>query len=95
MEVVADILTEVSQRANKTRIMYRANLNFSRFERYFSELDDTNNNCDQQSYQKKQISEIFCDPWSPFLEFPFYTFHNNSSFISGLASRKINARVRY
>jgi len=35
-----DILVEASQGANKTRIMYRANLNFLRFERYFSELLD-------------------------------------------------------
>jgi len=39
-EVIMDILAEASQGANKTRIMYRANLNFLRFERYFSELLD-------------------------------------------------------
>mgnify|MGYP006267480017 FL=1 len=39
-EVIMDILVEASQGANKTRIMYRANLNFLRFERYFSELLD-------------------------------------------------------
>lgn len=31
-------MTEASSGANKTRIIYRANLNFLRFNRYFSEL---------------------------------------------------------
>ena len=39
-EVIIDILTEASRGANKTRIMYRANLNFCRFNRYFSKLMD-------------------------------------------------------
>ena len=38
MEVVADILTEALNGSSKTRIMYRANLNFLRVNRYFSEL---------------------------------------------------------
>ncbi len=38
LEVFADILAEALNGANKTRIMYRANLNFLRFHRYFSEL---------------------------------------------------------
>lgn len=37
-EVVIDILTETLSGANKTRIMYRANLNFLRFNRYLSEM---------------------------------------------------------
>ena len=37
-QVIIDILTEASGGANKTRIMYRANLNFFRFNKYFSEL---------------------------------------------------------
>ena len=37
-QVIIDILTEASEGANKTRIMYRANLNFLRFKRYLSEL---------------------------------------------------------
>lgn len=37
-EVIVDILSEAMRGANKTRIMYRANLNFVRFERYFGEL---------------------------------------------------------
>jgi len=37
-EVIVDILSEAMKGANKTRIMYRANLNFLRFERYFGEL---------------------------------------------------------
>ena len=37
-EVIIDILDEALRGANKTRIMYRANLNFLRFERYFCEL---------------------------------------------------------
>ena len=40
LEVVADILTEAVNGAGKTRIMYRANLNFLRFHKYFSELQD-------------------------------------------------------
>ena len=38
--VIIDILSEALDEANKTRIMYRANLNFLRFNRYFSELLD-------------------------------------------------------
>ena len=40
MKIVADILVVALNGANKTRIMYRANLNFLRFNRYFSELMD-------------------------------------------------------
>lgn len=40
MEVIADILTEALGGANKTRVMYKANLNFLRFERYVSELKE-------------------------------------------------------
>jgi len=36
--VVADILMEALNGANKTRIVYRANLNFLRFDSYFSDL---------------------------------------------------------
>ena len=39
-QVIIDILTEASEGVNKTRIMYRANLNFFRFKRYLSELLD-------------------------------------------------------
>jgi len=35
---VADILTEALNGANKTRLVYRANLNFLRTHRYLSEL---------------------------------------------------------
>jgi predicted transcriptional regulator len=38
-ELISDILTEALNGASKTRIMYRANLNFLRFKRYFSELE--------------------------------------------------------
>jgi len=38
VEVIVDILTEALEGANKTRIMYRANLNFVRFNCYLSEL---------------------------------------------------------
>lgn len=38
MEVIVDILSEALEGANKTRIMYRANLNFLRFNRYLSEM---------------------------------------------------------
>jgi predicted transcriptional regulator len=38
LKVAADILAEALNGANKTRIMYRANLNFRRFDKYFSEL---------------------------------------------------------
>jgi len=37
-EVIIDILLEALDGANKTRIMYRANLNFLRFNKYFGEL---------------------------------------------------------
>ncbi len=37
-EVIIDILTEARHGANKTRIMYRANLNFLRCNRYLSEM---------------------------------------------------------
>ena len=39
-EVIIDILTEALRGAKKTRIMYRANLNFLRFKKYLSELLD-------------------------------------------------------
>jgi len=38
MEVISDILAGALNECNKTRIMYRANLNFLRFDRYVSEL---------------------------------------------------------
>jgi len=37
-EVIIDILSEALKGVNKTRIMYRANLNFLRFNKYFGEL---------------------------------------------------------
>ena len=39
-EVIVDVLSEALGGANKTRIMYRANLNFLRFNKYFDELLD-------------------------------------------------------
>lgn len=39
-EVIVDILSEALNGANKTRIMYRANLNFVRFNLYLQELLD-------------------------------------------------------
>ena len=39
-EVIIDVLSEALSGANKTRIMYQANLNFLRFNRYFDELLD-------------------------------------------------------
>ncbi|RLI17707.1 DNA-binding protein [Candidatus Bathyarchaeota archaeon] len=38
IEVIRDILHEARKGANKTRIMYRSNLNFACFNRYFEEL---------------------------------------------------------
>jgi predicted transcriptional regulator len=38
VEVIVDILSESLEGTNKTRIMYRANLNSSRFNRYLSEM---------------------------------------------------------
>lgn len=38
MKIITDILTKALNTATKTRIMYRANLNFLRFNRYFSKL---------------------------------------------------------
>jgi predicted transcriptional regulator len=37
-EVIIDILSEAQSGANKTRIMYRVNLNFLRFNQYLSEM---------------------------------------------------------
>ena len=38
VEVIRDILHEARNGTNKTRIMYRSNLNFACFNRYFEEL---------------------------------------------------------
>ena len=38
VEVIRDILREARKGTNKTRIMYRSNLNFACFNRYFEEL---------------------------------------------------------
>ena len=37
-EVICDVLSEALGGANKTRLMYRCNLNFGRFNRYLREL---------------------------------------------------------
>ena len=39
-EVIVDILSEALSGANKTRLMYRCNMNFLRFNRYLKELLD-------------------------------------------------------
>lgn len=39
-EVIVDLLSEGLGGANKTRLMYRCNLNFARFNRYLRELLD-------------------------------------------------------
>ena len=39
-EVICEILSEALNGANKTRLMYRCNMNFVRFNRYLSELLD-------------------------------------------------------
>ena len=39
-EVIVDILSEALGGVNKTRLMYRCNLNFARFNRYLRELLD-------------------------------------------------------
>ncbi len=39
-EVIIDILSEALSGANKTRLMYRCNMNFLRFNRYLKELMD-------------------------------------------------------
>lgn len=39
-EVIVEILTEALEGVNKTRLMYRCNLNFERFNRYLRELLD-------------------------------------------------------
>jgi predicted transcriptional regulator len=41
VEVICDILSEALGGANKTRLMYRCNLNFMRFNRYLQELLDS------------------------------------------------------
>jgi predicted transcriptional regulator len=40
VEVIVEILSEALDGANKTRLMYRCNLNFGRFNRYLKELFD-------------------------------------------------------
>jgi len=40
LEIVADILTEALNGVNKTRLVYRANLNFLRSHTYLSQLLD-------------------------------------------------------
>lgn len=50
VEIMMDILDQALNGANKTKIMYRANLNFSRFERYYRELS------------KKGLIEVVDDP---------------------------------
>ena len=39
-EVICEILSEALNGANKTRLMYKCNMNFVRFNRYLSELLD-------------------------------------------------------
>ena len=39
-EVIVNILSEALSGANKTRLMYRCNMNFLRFNRYLKELLD-------------------------------------------------------
>jgi predicted transcriptional regulator len=39
-EVIVDVLSEALNGANKTRLMYRCNLNFARFNRYLRDLLD-------------------------------------------------------
>ncbi|MEM3597238.1 MAG: winged helix-turn-helix domain-containing protein [Candidatus Bathyarchaeia archaeon] len=40
VEVIVEILSEALDGVNKTRLMYRCNLNFGRFNRYLKELLD-------------------------------------------------------
>ncbi|MEM3705914.1 MAG: winged helix-turn-helix domain-containing protein [Candidatus Bathyarchaeia archaeon] len=40
VEVIIEILSEALDGVNKTRLMYRCNLNFGRFNRYLRELLD-------------------------------------------------------
>lgn len=40
VEVIIEILSEALDGVNKTRLMYRCNLNFGRFNRYLKELLD-------------------------------------------------------
>ncbi len=40
IEVICDILSEALNGANKTRLMYQCNLNFTRFNHYLQELLD-------------------------------------------------------
>jgi len=67
MEVVIDILTEALNGANKTRIMYRANLNFLRFNKYLSEmlendlLKEENNGDGRMVYLVTENGKILLD----------------------------------
>jgi predicted transcriptional regulator len=40
VDIIADILVAAGEGDTKTGIMYRSNLNFARFERYFGDLID-------------------------------------------------------
>ena len=40
VDIIADILVAAGEGDTKTGIMYRSNMNFARFERYFGELVD-------------------------------------------------------
>lgn len=40
IEVIVDILSEALDGANKTRLLYRCNLNFARFNRYLRDMLD-------------------------------------------------------
>lgn len=40
IDIIVDILVAASRGSSRTRIMYEANLNFTRFDRYFRELEN-------------------------------------------------------
>lgn len=51
LEVIADILDVTLNGAHETRIMYKANLNFVRFHRYFLDVDKQGNDSQGEHFR--------------------------------------------
>jgi len=65
--ITVDILEETITPSNKTRIMYRANLNFERFNRYFYDLlrkgfiEEMNDSNGHQVYKTTERGRTFLE----------------------------------
>jgi len=59
-EVIIDLLSEAVEGANKTRLMYRCNLNFVQFNRYLQEfLDAGLIECDYSIQENMVLCKIY------------------------------------